>query len=482
MRLQRLRRFLSSMAGRLFIVLLSGMMVAAICATALAERRHVREFERHNLARSADRLQGFVNLLDENVELRARLLEIGAISVRRIDEHDGFHTGESDHDLMAVLASRTGPVSHAQVHSVSFRACLSPLPYLGPRGGNSNGASRERERGRSSYEHDTNFTPPRCRLVELNLSDGTPLKLALQYPALARRTGAAFDPWFLSLLALGITILAYIVARIASNPLQRLAAAAIELGQDLQRPPLALSGPLEVRRAAEAFNTMQQRLQRHLSERTQMLAAITHDLQTPLTRLRLRLENVDDDALRERLIADLAAMQALIREGLELARSAETAEQRVALDLDSLLYSITEDACEAGHAVSFAAESGAVLHLRPLAMHRVFSNLVDNAVKYGQRAQIRAEINQAQVQVIIRDDGPGLSTEQCEAVFTPFFRLETSRSRQTGGVGLGLTIARTLAEKEGACLKLRTHPEGGLEAVVHWANPPWSRGEHRSHS
>jgi len=452
------------------MVLLVGMMVAAICATALAERRHLQEFERHNLMRSADRLQGFVNLLDSDNALRARLLEVGGASVRPIRDEDSFRTGDLDHDLMAVLAMRDGPVVTAQVRSVSFRACVSSLPYLVPRGGTDNdGRSRSRER--NSYEHATDFTPPRCRLVELNLSDGTALKLALQYPALARRTGAAFDPWFLSLLALAIIGLAYVVARIASSPLQRLAAAAIQLGQDLQRPPLPVTGPIEVRRAAEAFNTMQQRLQRHLGERTQMLAAITHDLQTPLTRLRLRLENVEDENLRDRLIGDLAAMQALIREGLELARSAESVEQRVALDLDSVLHSIAEDAFEAGYDVRFEQECGVVLPLRPLAIHRLFSNLVDNAVKYGQSAQIAAHCIDGQVQVRIRDHGPGLDEHQREAVFTPFFRLESSRSRQTGGVGLGLTIARTLAEKEGAHLQLQNHPDGGLEAIVTWEKP-----------
>jgi len=427
------------------MVLLVGMMVAAICATALAERRHLQEFERHNLMRSADRLQGFVNLLDNDRELRARLLEVGGASVRPIHDEHSFRTGDLDHDLIAVLAMRDGPVATAQVRSVSFRACVSSLPYLVPRGSSDNdGRSRSRER--NNYEHATDFTPPRCRLVELNLSDGTALKLALQYPALARRTGAAFDPWFLSLLALAIIGLAYVVARIASSPLQRLAAAAIQLGQDLQRPPLPVTGPIEVRRAAEAFNTMQQRLQRHLGERTQMLAAITHDLQTPLTRLRLRLENVEDENLRDRLIGDLAAMQALIREGLELARSAESVEQRVALDLDSVLHSIAEDAFEAGHDVRFEQECGVVLPLRPLAIH-------------------------GQVQVRIRDHGPGLDEHQREAVFTPFFRLESSRSRQTGGVGLGLTIARTLAEKEGAHLQLQNHPDGGLEAIVTWEKP-----------
>ncbi|MEE7561489.1 two-component sensor histidine kinase, partial [Xanthomonas sp. Kuri4-2] len=232
-----------------------------------------------------------------------------------------------------------------------------------------------------------------------------------------------------------------------------------------------LAGPAEVRSAALAFNAMQRRLQRHLGERTQMLAAITHDLQTPLTRLRLRLENVQDEALRERLVGDLAAMQALIREGLELARSAESAEQPVALDLDSLLESLVEDACEAGAPARFERGCGRVLMLRPLAMRRLFSNLIDNALKYGHGARVSAEHQAGSVVVRVGDDGPGIAEEALETVFDPFVRLETSRSRETGGAGLGLTIARTLAEKDGATLVLRNVDGGGLEAVVRWAAP-----------
>ncbi|WP_305806420.1 ATP-binding protein [Stenotrophomonas sp. YIM B06876] len=465
--MKRLRRFLSSMAGRLFVILFVGMMVAAVCATLLANAKRQQEFERQNLARIADRLQGFVNLLDNNLELRPRLLAVGGPSVRVVSGE--FRTGDPDPGLMAVLATREGPVATAQVRATGFRACLPPLPDFVTRSGGPRKHIRVRPR-------DPDFTPPRCRLVELQLSDGTPLRLALEYPAVARSTVPAFDPWFMSLLGLAMAVLAYAVARIASAPLQRLASAAAELGQDLQRDPLPVTGPLEVRRAAEAFNAMQKRLQRHLGERTQMLAAITHDLQTPVTRLRLRLENVADETLRERLVADLAAMQALVREGLELARSAESAEPRVALDLDSLLQSIAEDAAEAGNDAVFERGCGAVLMLRPLAMHRLFSNLVDNAIKYGHSARVTADIRDGTVEVRIQDRGPGLADEDLEAVFTPFLRLETSRSRETGGAGLGLTIARALAEKEGATLVLRNHPGGGLQAVVCWQLPRWGSG------
>jgi signal transduction histidine kinase len=200
-----------------------------------------------------------------------------------------------------------------------------------------------------------------------------------------------------------------------------------------------------------------------------MLAAITHDLQTPLTRIRLRLEKVEDEPLREKLIADLGAMKALIDEGLELARSAETSEPKVMLDLDSLLESLVEDAVDAGGNAVFEQGSQAIMQLRPLALGRLFSNLIENALKHGGSARVAAAKIGSDVIVRVRDNGPGLPEDMLEKVFDPFVRVESSRSRETGGAGLGLTIARTLAEKNGATLKLHNHPEGGLEATVRWA-------------
>ncbi|WP_314105579.1 ATP-binding protein [uncultured Stenotrophomonas sp.] len=461
--MKRLRGFFASMVGRLFLILLLGMSVAAIGATMLASAKRQQEFERQNLNRIADRLQGFVNMLDGNPELRDRLLMVGGPAVRSLP--DGARLGREDAAMMAVLDDRQGPVAHATVHFTSFRSCLAKAQELLP-------PPPPQERRRPPHERDPAFIPPKCRAVQVPLSDGTVLSLALESPAIAHNGILAVDPLFLTLLVLAIGGLAYLVARMASAPLQRLASAAAELGDDLQREPLPVTGPLEVRRAAEAFNAMQKRLQRTLGERTQMLAAITHDLQTPVTRLRLRLENVGDEALRERLIGDLGAMQALIREGLELARSAESAEPRAALDLDSLLESIVEDAVEAGAEARFAQGSGAVLMLRPLAMHRLFSNLVDNAISYGGTAEVRVEQGSDGVRVRVRDQGPGLAEDELETVFDPFVRLETSRSRATGGAGLGLTIARALAEKDGATLHLRNLAQGGLEAIVHWPVPP----------
>src|SRR5690606_739222 len=168
------------------------------------------------------------------------------------------------------------------------------------------------------------------------------------------------------------------------------------------------SGPREVREAAQAFNVMQQRLRKTLAERTHMLAAITHDLQTPLTRLRLRLEKVPDAELRAALVRDLAAMQALIREGLDLARSADTSEPLVTLDLDSMLESLVDDEAGAGRDAVFLRGCGCDVEVRAQALRRCLTNLIDNAIAYGGRAEVAADQVGEEVVIRIRDHGPGV--------------------------------------------------------------------------
>ncbi|KAG0953449.1 hypothetical protein G6F31_013429 [Rhizopus arrhizus] len=240
------------MVGRLFVILLLGMSVAAIGATMLATSKRQQEFERQNLNRIADRLQGYVNLLDGNPELRERLLEVGGPSVRAL--LPGARLGRADTALMEVLDDRPGPVSRAHVHFTSFRSCIPKLQDLLP--------PPPPGHRKHPRERDPAFIPPKCRAVDVTLNDGTLLKLALDSPAVAHNGILAVDPWFLTLLVLAIAVLAYIVARMASAPLQELAAAAEDLGDDLQRDPLPLRGPREVQRAAEAFIALQHRLQR----------------------------------------------------------------------------------------------------------------------------------------------------------------------------------------------------------------------------
>jgi signal transduction histidine kinase len=210
---------------------------------------------------------------------------------------------------------------------------------------------------------------------------------------------------------------------------------------------------------------MQARLREHVIERTHILASITHDLQTPLTRLRLKLERVADIALRSRLIDDLDRMQALIRQGLDFSRGNQTEEPFVPLVLDSLLESVVYDAAEGGRAVALVERSGYDVEARPQALQRCLANLLENAVNHGGSAEVTAKRVDGEVHVRIRDHGPGIPPDQLEAVFDPFVRLGSSLSH-TAGVGLGLTIARQLAQKNDAELVLANHPAGGLEACL----------------
>lgn len=270
----------------------------------------------------------------------------------------------------------------------------------------------------------------------------------------------------LVVLLVTVAVLAALAVRALTRPLAVLADAAGELGRDIRRPPLAETGPLEVRRAAQAFNTMQERLIRYIEDRDRILAAVSHDLKTPITRLRLRTELLDDSPLREKFQADLDDMQRMAQAALDFLRGGEDSEPIAALDLNALLESLQEDAEDAGHEVRIVGAAHRPVCGRPLALKRCLTNLVDNALKYGQRAEITVADGPGRLTLILRDQGPGIPAPELEKVFEPFYRLEGSRSRDTGGSGLGLSIARTVARAHGGELTLRNHPEGGLEAVL----------------
>jgi signal transduction histidine kinase len=260
-----------------------------------------------------------------------------------------------------------------------------------------------------------------------------------------------------------IFALSYLVARLATAPLAHLASAANRLKSDIESAPMNEAGPTEVREAASAFNAMQARIARDVRERTSMLAAITHDLQTPVTRLRLRLEKVTDEALRTKLVADLDAMRATIREGLDLATSLDARETPQPIDLDSMLESVVADACDMGQDATLQGRTQCFVLGSPNAVRRCLTNLVDNAVAYGRYARVECTSDANRAVVCIRDGGPGIPEQHLERVFEPFVRVESSRSRETGGTGIGLTIARNIVTRMDGSIALRNHPDGGLE-------------------
>jgi len=269
------------------------------------------------------------------------------------------------------------------------------------------------------------------------------------------------------LITLAAVIAASLVAvRLATRPLQRLAEAADAFGRDLAAPPLAVTGPTETRRAAQAFNRMQDRLRRLIAERGRALAAVSHDLRTPLTRLRLRAELVADAALRAQINADIDDMQAMVEATLDYLRGLRENEPLRAIDMAALLASLAADAQAVGQPVTLAGSAAAPYVGRLSPLKRALANLIDNAVKYGGGAHLVIVDGVTELRLSVEDRGPGIAAADLARVVEPYVRLEASRSRETGGVGLGLTIARDAALLHGGRLTLENRAGGGLRATL----------------
>ncbi len=269
----------------------------------------------------------------------------------------------------------------------------------------------------------------------------------------------------LALLTLATAIVLYAVARSVTRPLSRLARAAEAMGRDMRQPPLDESGAEELREAARAFNTMQDRMHRYLDSRTRVLAAMSHDLKTPLTRMRLRVETLDDEGVRTRFGRDLDEMETMVRGTLALLKGLSDDEAAVPVDIDALLGTLVAEFAEVGAQVAVEGKSRGAFRGKPQALKRCLTNLISNAVNFGVRAQVLVEDGAALV-LRVRDEGPGLPAEELDRVFEPFYRVESSRNRDTGGTGLGLAIARDIAQAHGGSLILRNLEGRGLEAIL----------------
>lgn len=466
----RIKDWIDTLAGRLFLLLVVGAVISALLALMVSDFEYRRRLVGVQSFAVAERVADFGAVMAtpgvEDVEDVA-----DDLSFALMDDREAL--GPVDQTLTGAVQAaldRRGILAVGLAREVSPYACgidldddddiAPPRKGKGPKGGVSNVAPVRAEACRAVGLRIE--TPGAERTVWITAAiPARPAPLGIE------RIGLAF----LGVLLLAAAVLAFIAARMATAPLRRLSGAAGELGRDIDRPPLKEEGSREVREAAAAFNTMQARVQATLRDRTRMLAAITHDLQTPLTRLRLRIEKVSDPDLRARLVADLAATQALIREGLDLARAEDMPEPWAQVDLDALIEALCEDAADAGQPVRFVSGCGLTMRARPQALKRCLANLIDNGVKYGTRVEVRCEAAVGQgaekgARIVVRDHGTGIPSDRLEQVFEPFERLEDSRSRDSGGTGLGLTIARRMAERSGAKLTLVNHADGGLEAVV----------------
>lgn len=431
---------IKSLSGRVFLVLLVGIAASA-CLTlwfALDERQTslIQSRESHYLERAEQLITAIDTLPAEN---RAQFLKmLPRLGINVATDPDLHHVRQNNSLNANRLAERLGP--EFQVFSLPSVPC----PMFGPPGQMSS-----------------------CESIAVTMHDGSHLSLLLMPLHNPLPPVSHYFYHYLLLFLFCVAGLAFLVTRMVIRPLQQLSQAALDLGNDINHAPLVVEGATELRQASNAFNAMQARIRNYIGQRTHMLAAITHDLQTPLTRLRLRIEKVSDDDLRERLIADLSAMQEMVREGLMLARSMDEQEQRQLVNLDSLLDSVVSDAVDAGQEVKLTGSANMSVKAQPQALLRCVNNLIDNALKYGHYADVTVQNESNQLAVIrVRDGGTGMPEEELEKVFTPFYRLESSRSRESGGTGLGLTIARNICEQYGGTLTLRNHPQGGLEAIL----------------
>ena len=298
-------------------------------------------------------------------------------------------------------------------------------------------------------------------LLSARLSDGSWLNGRVRTPRP--------DPWLAARLA-GATLLVYLivlgamvwVAARLGRPLRDLAAAAARFDARSVAPRVDPRGPADLRRAIEAFNDMNGRVTAMLDEKDRMLGAIGHDLRTPLASLRIRAESLEPEEERQKIIATIEEMTSVLDDTLVLARSGRSREPARPMDLTALADALVEDFAEAGQPVELLSSGREVACVRPNLLRRALRNLIDNAVKYGGSASVQVAARGPEVEIEISDRGPGIPEDQLGHVLEPFHRLEASRNRETGGSGLGLTIARAVALNHGGRLELENREGGGL--------------------
>ncbi len=452
-----------SLFGRLVVVLLGGLIVAQLAAAYINLAERDRLLYRAGGMQLAQRIADIARLLDSVApQERRRIAAVFnapplAVSLDR----PPLAQGEAAEAQSSVFA---GVLRFALGAEMPVRLMRRPGDFAPPPVSSLMGPSMM---GSSMMRHPMQAVPPggSSYLVQVTLRDGTLVTfdsyLSPQEGSIPLRLG-------LTLLVLlgAVIVLSLIAVRWVTGPLSALATAAEKLGRDIDRPPLVESGPLEVRRAASAFNLMQQRLSRFLADRTRVLTAMSHDLKTPLTRLRLRMETVTDPALRAKIERDLNEMQSMVTQTLDYMRDSSRSEVAQQVDLMALLETLQIDFRDTGHEVEIKGAVAQPYLGRPLALRRCLTNLLENAIRYGGRAMIEVEDAPEQVVMRIIDDGPGIPEQELERAFEPFYRGERSRSRETGGTGLGLGIARNIARAHGGELVLKNRSGGGLEAIL----------------
>ena len=447
-----------SLFGRLVLILIVGLILAQILGSLLLLRDRDRILQQRLGLNVIQRISGVVRLVEKISSVdREHLVQALESPGFRVEitgrpETPGKDARPAPH-LEAMLRQHLPGYEHMLVSVV-------PMPNNG------------KFRGPVGPEHRHPMMPWRRGPPKLSgfhaqvkLSDGNWIGFRRLIPD-RMLTWPVRMLGYLGILVVSIIILSLLAVRLVTRPLGVLARAADGLGRDIQSPPLEESGPSEVSRAARAFNTMQRRLRRYIEDRGQILAAISHDLKTPITRLRLRTEMLAEPELKETFNRDLNEMEQMVSATLDFMRGTESRGKPVPIDIMALLEALVDDTRELGGYVTMETADLSPFTGRPLALKRCIGNLLENAIRYGKQARIRIQDTPSQMQIIISDKGPGVPDEELEGLFRPFYRREASRSRETGGTGLGLGIARNIARAHGGEVLLRPGSSVGLEAVV----------------
>jgi len=306
---------------------------------------------------------------------------------------------------------------------------------------------------------------PHMALISLRLPDDSWINVSLFSAARPPSSGHG-TLVSTSLMAFGVILLSVLIARWLTRPIRSVANAVSALTPDGPLAKVPEAGPHEVRELAVAFNEMQARIRELVARRTQSLAAVSHDLRTPLTRLKLRIEDLGEPAVQNAISADIDEMEQMIESTLSYLKGEEASEPTRPIDLGALLGTIIDNARDAGHDAAIDMPHPIVVTGRLIGLKRAFSNLIGNALRFGSYVAVSAEPVGASIRVVIDDNGPGIPDDQLTMVLEPFVRLEHSRNRETGGVGLGLTIAKNNIEAHGGVLSLSNRPEGGLRVAV----------------
>ena len=468
-----------SLFGRLVLVLLAGLALSQLATLYINQTEREQLLYRAGGMRLAQQVSDIVKLLESlpNAE-RRRVVSVFnspplAVSLDRPPLRAGGAEDESDFQLSmfaSMLRYALGEDAKVSVTRASGvpRNARAEGRSGPPAGGPPYGMMRsERPWGERRGERmggGFGFGPP-AFTVQVALRDGTLVTFdsSVLPPVATTTVRLALT---LAVILVTVILLSLVAVRWVTGPLTLLADAAEKLGKNINQPPIPEAGPAEVQRAARSFNAMQQRLANAISERTRVLTAMSHDLKTPITRMRLRTEMLEDEAAREKFDRDLAEMEQMVTQTLEFMRDATDREPVQRIDVMALLESLQTDYQDTGKQVEIRGSAARPLAARPVALRRCLTNLLDNAIRYGARATVEIAEDAGKLAVRVLDEGPGIPAEQIERAFEPFFRGEASRSRDTGGFGLGLGIARNIARAHGGDLTLKNRPGGGLAAEL----------------